>query len=56
MSKKPLLSENQVAKWMKLANIDQNAARNFLNENKSNNKKSLNENYDSMAEIGRAHV
>lgn len=43
MSKKPLLSENQVAKWMKLANIDQNATQNFLSENKKNNKKLVNE-------------
>lgn len=46
MSKK-LLSESQVAKWMKLANIDQNATKNFLNESKSG-KKSLNENYAMM--------
>ena len=45
MSKKPLLSENQVAKWMKLANIDQNAAQNFLSENKKSNKKLVKENY-----------
>ena len=43
MSKKPLLSENQVAKWMKLANIDQNAAQNFLSENKKSNKKVIKE-------------
>jgi len=45
MSKKPLLSESQVAKWMKLANIDQNAAQNFLTENKKNGKKLVKENY-----------
>ena len=45
MSRKPLLSESQVAKWMKLANIDQNATKNFLSESKSTSKKSLNENY-----------
>ena len=45
MSRKPLLSESQVAKWMKLANIDQNATKNFLKESKSTSKKSLNENY-----------
>ena len=44
MSRKPLLSESQVAKWMKLANIDKNATKNFLNESKSN-KKVLKENY-----------
>jgi len=38
MSKKPLLSESQVAKWMKLANIDQNATKNFLAEGKKNSK------------------
>lgn len=38
MSKKPLLSESQVAKWMKLANIDKNATENFLTENKKNKK------------------
>jgi hypothetical protein len=38
MSKKPLLSESQVAKWMKLANIDKNVANNFLTENKKSNK------------------
>jgi len=43
MSKKPLLSESQVAKWMKLANIDQNAAQNFLTENKKNGKKLVKE-------------
>jgi hypothetical protein len=47
MSRKPLLSESQVAKWMKLANIDKNATKNFLNESKSN-KKVLKENYGSM--------
>jgi hypothetical protein len=45
MSRKPLLSESQVAKWMKLANIDQNAAKNFLKESKTDNKKVLKENY-----------
>lgn len=44
MSKKPLLSESQVAKWMKLANIDKNATQNFLTENKKNNKRTLKEN------------
>lgn len=44
MSKKPLLSENQVAKWMKLANIDKNATQNFLSENKKSNKKLVKEN------------
>ena len=44
MSKKPLLSESQVAKWMKLANIDKNATENFLTENKKNSKKTLKEN------------
>jgi hypothetical protein len=44
MSKKPLLSESQVAKWMKLANIDQNATQNFLSENKKNSKKLVKEN------------
>ena len=44
MSKKPLLSENQIAKWMKLANIDQNATQNFLTENKKSNKRTLKEN------------
>jgi hypothetical protein len=43
MSKKPLLSENQVAKWMKLANIDKNATQNFLTENKKSNKKLVKE-------------
>lgn len=38
MSKKPLLSESQVAKWMKLANIDKNATENFLTENKKSKK------------------
>ena len=45
MSRKPLLSESQVAKWMKLANIDQNATKNFLSESKSTSKKTLKENY-----------
>jgi len=45
MSRKPLLSESQIAKWMKLANIDQNAAKNFLKESKTDNKKVLKENY-----------
>lgn len=45
MSRKPLLSESQVAKWMKLANIDQNATKNFLSESKSTSKKVLKENY-----------
>ena len=54
MSKKPLLSESQVAKWMKLANIDQNAAQNFLTENKKNNKKLVKENYGGgMASYAR---
>jgi hypothetical protein len=44
MSKKPLLSESQVAKWMKLANIDKNATQNFLTENKKSNKKLVKEN------------
>lgn len=44
MSKKPLLSESQVAKWMKLANIDKNATQNFLSENKKSNKKLVKEN------------
>ena len=44
MSKKPLLSESQVAKWMKLANIDKNATQNFLTENKKSNKRTLKEN------------
>lgn len=48
MSRKPLLSESQVAKWMKLANIDQNATKNFLKESKATSKKVLKENYDSM--------
>lgn len=43
MSKKPLLSESQVAKWMKLANIDKNATENFLTENKKSNKRTLKE-------------
>lgn len=38
MSKKPLLSESQVAKWMKLANIDANATQNFLTESKKGSK------------------
>lgn len=50
MSRKPLLSESQVAKWMKLANIDKNATKNFLNESKSN-KKVLKENY-GMSPMG----
>ena len=45
MSRKPLLSESQVAKWMKLANIDQNATKNFLKESKATSKKVLKENY-----------
>lgn len=45
MSRKPLLSESQVAKWMKLANIDKNATKNFLSESKTTNKKVLKENY-----------
>lgn len=49
MSKKPLLSENQVAKWMKLANIDQNATQNFLSENKRSNKNLVKENAMSYA-------
>ena len=49
MSKKPLLSESQVAKWMKLANIDQNAAQNFLSENKKSNKKLVKENMSGPA-------
>lgn len=44
MSRKPLLSESQVAKWMKLANIDQNATKNFLSESKTS-KNVLKENY-----------
>lgn len=44
MSKKPLLSESQVAKWMKLANIDQNATKNFLTESNKSNKRTLKEN------------
>lgn len=47
MSRKPLLSESQVAKWMKLANIDQNAAKSFLKESKTS-KSVLKENYDMM--------
>ena len=43
MSKKTLLSESQVAKWMKLANIKGDVAQNFLNESKDSNKKVLNE-------------
>jgi len=49
MSKKPLLSENQVAKWMKLANIDKNATQNFLSENKKSNKKLVKENMGNAA-------
>ena len=49
MSKKPLLSESQVAKWMKLANIDKNATENFLAENKKSNKRTLKENAMSYA-------
>ena len=45
MSRKPLLSESQVAKWMKLANIDKNATKNFLSESKTTSKKVLKENY-----------
>jgi len=44
MSRKPLLSESQVAKWMKLANIDQNATKSFLKESKTS-KSVLKENY-----------
>jgi len=51
MSRKPLLSESQVAKWMKLANIDKNATKNFLNESKSN-KKVLKENYSMNNPMG----
>jgi hypothetical protein len=51
MSRKPLLSESQVAKWMKLANIDKNATKNFLNESKSN-KKVLKENYGMSNSMG----
>jgi hypothetical protein len=53
MSKKPLLSENQVAKWMKLANIDKNATQNFLSENKKSNKKLVKENYGSNMSYAR---
>jgi len=60
MSKKPLLSENQVAKWMKLANIDQNAAQNFLSENKKSNKKVIKEmayaREDEEAEMGEDDI
>ena len=49
MSKKPLLSESQVAKWMKLANIDKNATQNFLTENKKSNKKLVKENMGTYA-------
>ena len=49
MSKKPLLSESQVAKWMKLANIDQNATENFLSENKKNGKKLVKESMTAYA-------
>lgn len=52
MSKKPLLSESQVAKWMKLANIDKNATENFLTENKKN-KKVLKEMYGGGASYAR---
>jgi len=45
MSRKPLLSESQVAKWMKLANIDQNATKSFLKESKTS-KSVLKENYE----------
>jgi hypothetical protein len=51
MSRKPLLSESQVAKWMKLANIDKNATKNFLSESKTTNKKVLKENY-GMSPMG----
>lgn len=51
MSRKPLLSESQVAKWMKLANIDQNATKNFLKESKATSKKVLKENY-GMSPMG----
>ena len=50
MSRKPLLSESQVAKWMKLANIDQNATKSFLKESKTS-KSVLKENY-SMPAMG----
>jgi hypothetical protein len=50
MSRKPLLSESQVAKWMKLANIDQNATKSFLKESKTS-KSVLKENY-SMPTMG----
>lgn len=49
MSKKPLLSESQVAKWMKLANIDKNATQNFLSENKKSNKKLVKEGMGSSS-------
>jgi hypothetical protein len=53
MSKKPLLSENQVAKWMKLANIDKNATQNFLSENKKSNKKLVKENMSYARDDGQ---
>ena len=53
MSKKPLLSESQVAKWMKLANIDKNATQNFLTENKKSNKRTLKENMGMGASYAR---
>jgi len=60
MSKKPLLSESQVAKWMKLANIDQNATQNFLSENKKSNKKVIKEmayaREDEEAEMGEDDI
>jgi hypothetical protein len=52
MSRKPLLSESQVAKWMKLANIDKNATKNFLSESKTTNKKVLKENYGMNSHMG----
>jgi hypothetical protein len=52
MSRKPLLSESQVAKWMKLANIDKNATKNFLSESKTTNKKVLKENYGMNSPMG----
>ena len=52
MSRKPLLSESQVAKWMKLANIDQNATKNFLKESKATSKKVLKENYGMNSPMG----
>jgi len=52
MSRKPLLSESQVAKWMKLANIDKNATKNFLSESKTTSKKVLKENYGMNSHMG----